>query len=34
MSMLVYEGEGDHGLAYVDIVYIIDIEHIDIENRS
>ena len=26
MSMLVYEGEGGHGLVYVDIVYIIDIE--------
>ena len=34
MSMLVYEGQGGHGLLYVDIVYIIDIEHRDIENRS
>ena len=27
-------GRGNHGLVYVDIVYIIDIEYPDIENRS
>ena len=34
MFMLVYEGEGGHGVVYIDILYIIDIEYRDIENRK
>ena len=35
MFMLVYEGGwGGHGVVYVNIVYIIDIEYRDIENRK